>query len=363
MGLSRGEIESRLKKPGQVVWVERGIYATRTKAGQIRYGISYQYGTKRRQKMIGPSIAQTRKELAKKRADIERGQYQEKRRVPTFYDFGAQYLEFAAENGKKTVNLDKLYVGRFKEHFGDVPIDQITSEDIQKYKQKRKRDRVPNNPTRTIAPRTTNMELKLLRRMFGLAVRHWKYLRENPALDVEMLSEPERPDRVLEPWEEARLLEELPAHIRPVFLFALHTGMRSRSEVLALTWDAVDMRRRVVSVNTSKTGKVRTIPLNDTAFGLLRKIRVKHQVGPVFIYRGKPIQRINKAFSAAIRRAGIPHITFHQATRHTFGTRLARKGIALNEIKDLMGHTSIVTTQRYLHSNETRGREAVAALD
>jgi integrase len=312
--------------------------------------------------MVG-SLTRARKELAKARADMARGQYEPRRKVPTFCDFAVEYLEHAGENQKATVDLDAAFIKRFKEkHFKKNPrIDQITARDIQKYKRDRQQDQVKNT-SRQVSARTVNMELKLLRRMFNLAVKHWKYLRVNPANDVELLPEPQKPMRVLEEHEEARLMETLPKHLQGIFLFGLHTGMRSRSEILALNWDAVDMRRRVVTVKKSKTRTVRIIPLNDVAYNVLRQIRKQHQVGTVFLFNGKPIKRFNHSWTVAVKRAGIPHITFHAATRHTFGTRLARKGVPLNEIKDLMGHTSILTTQRYLHSNEERGKLAVAKL-
>lgn len=362
--MGRQELEAKLKtkKPGQLVWAERNIYATKSKAGKIRFGISYLWGKKREQRMIG-SLARARKELAKVHADIERGEYEPKQKAPMLHDYLDDYLEYAKDNQKTTIDLDQMAVKRFKKRLGNVPINRITARDIQKYKSKRQRDHVKNT-RRTLSARAVNADLKLIRRMLNLAVKHWRYLRVNPANDVELLPEPQKPLRILEPHEEQRLLSELPAHIKRLFLFGLHTGLRSRSEILTLRWDCVDMRRRVVTVEKSKTRKVRTVPLNDVAYGVLKEIRAGKNVHieRVFVYNGKPIERFNKSWNEAVRRAGVSHITFYNATRHTFGTRLARKGVPLNEIKDLMGHASIMTTQRYLHSNEARGKIAVDKL-
>ncbi len=53
-------------------------------------------------------------------------------------------------------------------------------------------------------------------------------------------------------------------------VFALNTGMRL-SEMLELKWQEVDLFRRTVTVIKSKNGEKRTIPINETVFGMLRE--------------------------------------------------------------------------------------------
>ena len=184
MPLTRSEILTKLKgkKLGQRVWVERGVFARKAENGQIRYGISYLYGRKRRLETIGGNLADARTTLAKRKADIDRGQYKEKRKVPTFSEFGTEYLEHAKENGKTTWELDESFIERFKKHFGDHFLSDIEARDIQKYKKRRQQDQVKNTK-RKVTPRTVNMELKLLRRMYNVAMKHFKYVDCNPAKD------------------------------------------------------------------------------------------------------------------------------------------------------------------------------------
>ena len=60
----------------------------------------------------------------------------------------------------------------------------------------------------------------------------------------------------------------------PAFDLALHTGMR-RSKQYFLTWDCVDLERRQVTIPRSKNGKVRYIPLHNTALDALRVLRAR----------------------------------------------------------------------------------------
>ena len=76
---------------------------------------------------------------------------------------------------------------------------------------------------------------------------------------------------------------------------------------------------------------------------------------------GKPYVEIKRAFRSACIRASIKDFHFHDL-RHTFASRLVRKGVDLNTVKELMGHASITTTQRYLHSQAKEKRQAVETL-
>jgi integrase len=76
---------------------------------------------------------------------------------------------------------------------------------------------------------------------------------------------------------------------------------------------------------------------------------------------GKPIADIKTAWRSALEEAGIPHIPFHCAGRHTFGTRTIDGGAPLSAVKEVMGHSDIRTTMRYVHATDEGKRRAVEA--
>jgi integrase len=76
---------------------------------------------------------------------------------------------------------------------------------------------------------------------------------------------------------------------------------------------------------------------------------------------GQPYTDVKKAFAHACRDAGIKDLRFHDL-RHTFGTRLADAGVDVVKIKELMGHQSIETTMRYLHTTDKGKRAAITEL-
>jgi len=71
---------------------------------------------------------------------------------------------------------------------------------------------------------------------------------------------------------------------------------------------------------------------------------------------GKPIKEIKTALNGAKRRAGIKDL------RHTFASRLVERGVDLITVKELLGHHSVVITQRYTHSSSEQKRKAVENL-
>ena len=70
-----------------------------------------------------------------------------------------------------------------------------------------------------------------------------------------------------------------------------------------------------------------------------------------------------EVFHAAMRKAGIhKRLTFH-SLRHSFATHLLEKGVDVKYIKDLLGHLSIITTERYLHVAREQIVQITSPLD
>jgi integrase len=68
------------------------------------------------------------------------------------------------------------------------------------------------------------------------------------------------------------------------------------------------------------------------------------------------------AFQKARKDARLVNFRFHDL-RHTFGSRLAERGVDSFTIMELMGHSDLRMTERYVHASDPRKREAVAQLE
>jgi integrase len=150
---------------------------------------------------------------------------------------------------------------------------------------------------------------------------------------------------------------------RVLYLTAAMTGMR-QGELLALRWMDVDwiahrvrVRRNFVrgKFGTPKSKRSsRSIPLADD---VARELELLFQASSyqadedlVFAHphTGRPIDRslLLKRFKAALKRAGVREIRFHDL-RHTFGTRMAAAGVPMRTLQEWMGHRDFKTTLIY----------------
>jgi len=153
--------------------------------------------------------------------------------------------------------------------------------------------------------------------------------------------------------------EDDPAALRDRALLEMlyATGLRV-GELTSLSLDDCDLTSRVVRV-LGKGGKERMVPFGDKAWRALRRwldcargLRAKTQEVAVFLnLRGgrltdRSVRRIllRRLREAAIRARVSPH-----ALRHSFATHLLGAGADLRAIQELLGHSSLSTTQRYTH--------------
>lgn len=69
-------------------------------------------------------------------------------------------------------------------------------------------------------------------------------------------------------------------HLLPVVLLAITTGMR-QGEILGLTWDCIDLDRKVISLKETKNGHPRTVSIVGEALEILRSHYLKRLPIPI----------------------------------------------------------------------------------
>ena len=111
----------------------------------------------------------------------------------------------------------------------------------------------------------------------------------------------------------------------------------------------------------TKSGKSRAVPINDMLFEFFHARKNKSEYVFPNPKTGMPYVDLKRQFRNACRRADIKGLRFHDL-RHTFASRLVEKGVDIETVRDLLGHSSITITQRYTHSTDERKRVAVELL-
>jgi len=76
---------------------------------------------------------------------------------------------------------------------------------------------------------------------------------------------------------------------------------------------------------------------------------------------GDRIGDVKRSIKSAAKRAGLSGVAFH-LLRHTCASWLAEQGVACFAIRDILGHSTVKMSGRYLHSHESHLQESISAL-
>jgi integrase len=317
------------------------------------YGITYTNPDGRTiRKKVGPSKALAEDALNAVRTDMARSVYHLSPviRSPTFKAFTKKYVDHA-KTEKRSWRLDVECLKPLTAHFGARALDRITPFYIEQYRKKR---------LERVSPRTVNIELSILRRMFRLA-RTWSLMGTDPLDGVKRLKEPEKSVRILSPEEETRLLAAAPAHLRDLIILALNTGLRL-GELRQLAAGDVDLEVGALTVRQSKTDRVRHVPLNQKARAVVER-GLADGFPTILHYQGQPIGNVHRSWYKAIKKAKLPGLRIHDL-RHTFATRaVLRSHGDLARVALLLGHSSVQMTMRYSHPAPADLKAVVDLLD
>jgi len=241
-------------------------------------------------------------------------------------------------------------------YFKNVNLKNLTPFDVERFRASRLK--------KGNSKSSVNRYLQLMGKMLNLA-KEEHYLEENPVRKIKAFSEKGNlKERILSEQEEEKLMQNCSSNLKPIIVVALNTGMR-RAEILNLQWNQIDFKARSIRIEKTKNGRIRHIPINDDLFKQILKLRNENGQSPyVFLNpeTKRPFLDMKTPFKRACRISGIEGLRFHDL-RHTFATRLVEKGIHIRNIRDLLGHSSVIITERYAHSSVEGMRKAVELLN
>ncbi len=296
-----------------------------------------------------------------KRDEYERRQKAKHKLLSEFLIAFLSYAEGSFSEG--TVAIYKATLKNFIEYIGDFPLANYTPQHFDIYKTERQKpvkvvtvkDGHTTEKEKIVKPVTVNIELRALRAFFNTAVR-WKLLESNP-FKIQLVKVPENKPTFITKQEFQKLLNVIEEHwLKEVIIFAVSTGLR-RGELVNLKWESVDLSRKLLYVESTptfrtKAGRMRIIPLNDTALYLLQSRQGKDTSSYVFTLSGKLLfaDWITHLFKRYVRKANLSNQSIHfHSLRHSFASWLAQDGTSVYVIKDLLGHSDVKTTQIYSH--------------
>jgi integrase len=277
-----------------------------------------------------------------------------------------EMVKSKAYNATLTINLNS-----FNKVFGDTIVRNMKPSDLENYQAKRKAAGYSDSYIDQEIGAARTMVYKAFddNMVSGDTIRVFKKVKKL------LKGDSNARDRVLSVEEFDKLLAALPAHTKAIVATGYYAGMR-KGEVINLTWDKVDLKGRIISLDAADTKdrEARRVPICDALHNILEKIpKAIHSEeihkNHVFLFKGKPIKDIRSALTRACRDAKIPYgrgvkdgFVFHD-TRHCFNTNMRKSGVPESVIMKITGHSTREMFLRYDSVDATDTRKAVDQME
>ena len=276
-----------------------------------------------------------------------------------------EYLELERNVSQLTIRNYDHYLKRFLAFVGDIPPSQIDLSLVRKYRL---------YLSRYLDPLTKKSLKRVTQNYFMIALR--AFLRYLARQDIESLS-PEKvelgeteasPLKVLSNTELQQILDAPDTgkinglRDRAILETLFSTGLRV-SELASLNCDTINLDRREFSI-IGKGGKIRIVFLSDSAVDSLGRYLSfrKDDFKPLFIrFQGKvdPAENgasmrltprsIERVVEKYVLELGLSVKATPHTLRHNFATDLLINGADIRSVQEMLGHSSIQTTQLYTH--------------
>lgn len=373
VNLTQKYIDTELRVPAGKLQVElccselKGLYVlvSARSPGQGTYYFRYKdaNGKTCHQKIGRTSditLADARKQARTLKSEINlgadpRAEAKARKEVPTFDQLWEQYESYAKPRKRSFGRDEQLYRIRIKGKFGKMRLNQISRHMIQSFHTELLAE--------GLAPASCDHHLKLMKHMFNLAHDWSLFDGLNPVTRVPLFNADNRVEHLLTSEQRERLYSVLRTSAnRPVCLivmFLLSTGCRL-NEALSAKWVDVDRGSRVwrIPATNSKSKKIRSVPLNDSALDVLKQLDTEDEFEYLFRSRlGGKFSTITKAFDLIRKQAGLPNFRLHDG-RHAHASFLVEAGRTLFEVQQILGHSNPTVTQRYAHLSSKTLQEA-----
>jgi integrase/recombinase XerD len=258
---------------------------------------------------------------------------------------------------------DLLYFHRYlEEHLnGIVYLDQVTVDDIEQYLSYLREEK-------KYAPSSLKRKLACYCTFYKYCVRK-RLAKVNIAQEVMPIRVKSVERTYLKEDEVRQLVDEIDHPLIQLVVQTLfYTGMRI-SECMYLTMEDVDFEQNIIRVIEGKGGKDRILPMNHKLRHLLLEYRNHWRPrvdSPYFFCTLKSgmLHRnyVNMIIQQTLKRLGWNRKITAHTMRHSFASSLVQKEVNIVKIQKLLGHSSLVTTSVYTHTNIDELSEAVNQL-
>jgi len=283
------------------------------------------------------------------------------------------FLEMlAAERGGalNTIEAYKFDLENFSESIHPLELEKVTLNDLRKY--------IHYLKDKSYSSRSINRKISSIKQFYQFLLSE-EIIKDNPALELELQKQPKTLPKFLSLDEIEKLFEilnlsEKPETIRLGCMVAImySSGLRV-SELVTLKLSAFEQNQPIFRV-IGKGNKERLSILNEQAQALLKKyIAIREFFTPplqkdfspwLFPSDSKEGHITRQRFGQLLKELAInsgldPNRISPHVLRHSFASHLLANGADLRSIQELLGHSSISTTQIYTHLENDKLKQVI----
>jgi len=277
------------------------------------------------------------------RTDFLRGKlmpHETQSKMP-FRELAGMWLTKHAMIRTRTAGMEKYHVNVLVNFFKDRAVSQLQHKDGEEF--------VQYSLSRGKRPGGVNRDLHTLKSILHWAVKN-RHILANPMQHLEQLKGETSRVRWLSREELSKLLESchsVDPELADVILFGVFTGFR-KGNLERVT--ANDVNTTFVTAVKTKSGKPYDVPISPELQQLLNKLVKVRPTGPLL-----NTSNLGKRFQRVVKDAGLwagardPNTVTLHTLRHTFASYYLKQGGDLYKLQSMLGHATVVMTQRYAH--------------
>jgi len=248
------------------------------------------------------------------------------------------------------------YVGIAKDYFGSKDVRDLRKLDVSNYQ--------------SYVRKNNGFGNKTLKNCLDIFKTFLRYVKDDLELiniipSFPEISIPEPKTTWLKPETQKVIFSHVPDTDKPIIAFLMLSGCRT-GEARALKVRDVDIENKLITISATFSGSVYrqkrkgqgakklTIPIHHEIFEFI-KDRVENNLPEAFVFvsdtgRHYSAGKFYRMWDTVRGKAGLDKsVRVHDAARHSFATQLINSNVSHHSVKELLGHSNIKTTERYLH--------------
>lgn len=278
-----------------------------------------------------------------------------------------RYLKTVMPTKPKSARAQTPQLLWWKDRLGDVPLCRLSPGMIGEQRDILLSEINPKTG-QPRSPATVVRYLAALSHALSVACTEWGWMQSSPMNRVRKPKESRGRVRFLNQEELSRLLSACRTsdsrYLYPVVILAVSTGMRL-GEIMNLTWQDIDINKGRITLDDTKNGDRRAVPLCGHALDVFRQMRDQKPQTTGLVFVGRKLDNpINLSYhwKRALSQSGITDFRFHDL-RHTCASYLLMNGATIGEIAEVLGHKSLQMVKRYAHMSESHAAKVVERMN